>query len=339
MPISARRNFGKGAVFVVEAHGQVLFMPGAPVYGWAARFANATKRGVEAEAPVNKRPRWAHYGKPLKESITSTTPRYRRTAGGARVYAAVGSTAPYAVYVDQGTGVYGGGGPYLAKILPPTAWGAPNLYEASWVPPGSDHPVRPVMIKGQPGQHFFQKGLERGFEAMRMRSYQVPGDPKISAAMDDFPSDLRALASTELSKAAFLPQLQEWRAWRDEAWKAHRDLSGTLGPGNFVGKSQAIRGKLAEQRRLLRKEDSRRANAERQRRWRERHKLERSQKINVRRQDGQAFLAVMRKKYGTVNADTLTYRNGAWYVTVEYYVVHNGRRILESREVHAKAKT
>lgn len=214
----------RGASGVVTAYGEVLFMPGAPIHNWTNRFAARVRSFSAQEAPTNKRPRWGHYGKPLKSTMTASRPEFRKTARGARVYAAVGSTAPHAYYVDQGTGVYGGGGPYPAKVLPPWTRGSPTLYEASWRPGGpGTRRVAPVMIKGQRGQGFFEKGLKRGFQSMRMRSAQVPGGPKITAALAAFPRGLEFAGNTP-NNGSFQASLAEWRTWRDTAWGNNGDL-------------------------------------------------------------------------------------------------------------------
>lgn len=221
---------GRGVSGVVTAYGEVLFAPGGPVHSWTNRFAARIGAETRKAAPTNKRPRWAHYGKPLRSTITVSRPEFRATKGGARVYAAVGATARHAYYVDQGTGIYGGNGPYPAKVLPPWKRGEPSLYEATWRPTGpGGRKVNRVMIKGQKGQGFFEKGLQRGFARMRMRSFQVPGEgvSQMSEALGSFPRGLEFAGNT-VADAAFVAQLNEWRQWRDTAWQA----SGALGRTN-----------------------------------------------------------------------------------------------------------
>jgi hypothetical protein len=217
----------KGANIVVEAHGEVLFMPGGQVNGWTRRFSNRAQKFAAGYAPVNKRPRWGHYGKPLKGTFTSSPPRFRNYASGPRVYAAVGSSSPHAYYVDQGTGIYNGSGPYQAKILPPWTPGDSSLYEHTWRPGGGkgSQQVKPVMIKGQKGQGFLDKGLKRAFQSMRMRSFQVPADPRISQAMDAFPAGLENFFGNTPANPAFMKSLQQWRAWRDAAWARSQKLN------------------------------------------------------------------------------------------------------------------
>lgn len=222
------------ATIAVTANAEVLFPPGGLVHGWTRRLANAVERGTVAEAPTNKRPRWAHYGKPLKGTMSSQVgkPRGGRHAG-LRVYASVGSSAPHAAYVDQGTGVFNGGSPWKAKILPPYTEGGASLYEHTWRPGGpGTRRVAPVMIKGQRGQHFFDKGLKRGFQQMRMRSYQRPGvDPRMGDILRTWPKALENFAGNTPADGAFIASLTDWRRWRDEAW----DAGEGLGRGGGVG--------------------------------------------------------------------------------------------------------
>jgi hypothetical protein len=138
------------------------------------------------------------------------------------VYGAVGSTSNYAAFVDQGTGVYAGNAPYEAKILPPWKRLEPSLYESTWKPGAKT--VDPVMIKGQPGQFFFDKGLKRAFQSMRMRSFQVPGDAQIAKALSELPPGLSNFVGATPSDAAFKASLDEWRSWRDAAWSRHEQL-------------------------------------------------------------------------------------------------------------------
>lgn len=224
----------RGASGVVTAHGEIMFAPGGLVNSWTNRFANRIGSETRKAAPTNKRPRWAHYGKPLKATITASRPEFRPTARGARVYAAVGSTAPHAYYVDQGTGIHGPNSrPYEAKILPPWQRGSASLYEHTWRPGGPrGRPVGTITIKGQEGQEFFAKGLARGFMRMKNRSVQVPGDgvAKMSRALAALPRGLERPGNTPVT-GSFVLQLEEWRKWRDEAW----DAKEGLGRGGGIG--------------------------------------------------------------------------------------------------------
>jgi hypothetical protein len=216
-----RRLKKRGATIEVVAYGEVLFTNAGPVPGWLGRFSQRVRSFAEAEAPSNKRPRWAHYGKPLKSTMRATT-RTRRGISAFHLHAAVGSTAPHAYYVDQGTGIFAGNSPYKAEILPPWERFSPSLYEASWQPPGSVRRVKPVMIKGQKGQHFFDTALKRGFQSMRMRSIQLPGEGvgAMSGVLRSEPAGLVNFLGSTPSDAGFIKSLEEWRAWRDAAWDA-----------------------------------------------------------------------------------------------------------------------
>jgi hypothetical protein len=228
-----RRIRNRGANITVEANAEVLFMPGGQVHNWANRFTGRIRSATIAEAPTNKRPRWDHYGKPLKATIVSARPRFWGNGRDKqRVYGAVGSTAPHAYYVDQGTGVYAGNGPYEAKVLPPWQRGSASLYEATWRPGGiGTRKVSPVMIRGQRGQFFFDKGLKRAFQSMRLRSFQVPGDPTISGVLNSMPTGMLDFLGNTPADAGFRASLAEWRSWRDEVW----DKGGGLGRGGGVG--------------------------------------------------------------------------------------------------------
>jgi len=223
--VLVRRIHNRGANIVVEAHGEVLFAATGDVGRWTNRFSQRVRTFVAKEAPTNKRPRWDHYGKPLKTTMKSST-TYQ--PGRMKVYAAVGSTAPYSAYVDQGTGVYAGKSPYKAKILPP--W-LPvfDLYEHTWIPPGATRKVKPVFIKGQKGQEFFDKGLKRGFQSMRMRSFQVPGDAKITEALASAPASRLNILGNTPADAAFITSLTAWRAQRDARWNAERGIGPKAG--------------------------------------------------------------------------------------------------------------
>lgn len=215
----------RNANIVVEAHGEVLFAPSGEVGTWTRRFSRKVHGFAEGYAPTNKRPRWGHYGKPLKSTFTSST-RYQ--PGRMKVYSAVGSTSPHAYYVDQGTGIFNGSGPYQAKILPPWSQGDASLYEHTWIPGGPPgQRVAPVMIKGQKGQGFFDKGLKRGFQFMRMRSFQVPDEGRISKAMGSFPTGLTNFFGNTAATPAFRASLAEWRSWRDAAYARSQALNRT----------------------------------------------------------------------------------------------------------------
>jgi hypothetical protein len=226
MPL-VRRIRRRNAYMVVEAHAEVLFTATGDVGRWTNRLSNRITAFTAAAAPNNKRPRWAHYGRALKTTFTSST-TYQ--PGRMRVYAAVGSKAPHAVFVDQGTGVFNGGTPWKAAILPPRTEGGSDLYEATWRPGGPGNPrVKPIMIQGQKGQKFFEKGLRRGFQSMRMRTYQVPGEggPRISSVLNSAPPSMLGKVLGPSATPAFMAQLEQWREDRDKAYIRNRDRDKT----------------------------------------------------------------------------------------------------------------
>lgn len=220
MPL-VRRIQGRNANIVVEAHGEVLFAGSGPVGRWTNRFSHRVRAASAGYAPTNKRPRWAHYGKPLKSTFTAST-TYQ--PGRMRVYAAIGSSAPHAYYVDQGTKGFN------AKILPPTSHGGSDLREATWRVPNPAtggtrqtwSEIGTIPVSGQRAQEFFARGLARGFQSMRMRSYQIPADPRISGVLDSIPTGMTGFKGNTPADGAFVAQLQEWRADREAAWRATR---------------------------------------------------------------------------------------------------------------------
>ena len=225
MPV-VKRIRNRGATITVEANAEVLFMPGGQVHNWTNRFTGRIRSHTISEAPRNKRPRWSHYGKALHTTIVSARPRFWGNGRDKqRVYGAVGSTAPHAWYVDQGTGIHNGSMPYKAKILPPWVRGEGSLYEHTWRPAGpGGRRVKPIYIKGQKGQGFFDKGLRRAFQSMRMRSYQVAGDPKIGDVLNSMPTGLANFKGNTPADGAFIAQLEEWREWRQVAWERDQSL-------------------------------------------------------------------------------------------------------------------
>lgn len=239
--VVSRRIIRGDTTVVVESHAEVLFMPGGKVNNWHKRFTGQIREKTRSAAPKNKRPRWAHYGPPLKATIHSAKPAYWGNGRDRqRIYGAVGSNSPYALYVNDGTGVFGGNGPYRAKILPPWVRGGSSLYEHTWRPSGEGgRRVAPVMIQGQPGQRFFERGLALAFRHMRLRSYQVAGEPRISATAAGNNVWNSGMAGNTPVSNAFVMELALWRIWRDEAWDS----------GHLVGRNE---GRMSEEERLAR---------------------------------------------------------------------------------------
>lgn len=313
----------KGSTVLVEAHAEVLFRRGGMVHRWTSIFTERIEGFTRDFAPYNKRPRWAHHGGHLKDSFEGTT---TPNAAGTEVGFAVGSSSDHSLYVDQGTGIYAGGAPYRAKILPPWRRGEASLYEATWRPDGKRR-VSDVWIKGQRGQHFFQKGIERAFQSMLMRSYQLPADPRVNAAEIAAANTLASFLGGHRGGPVFRAQLQEWRQWRDRRWGA----GGNLGPGGKTRRRwnlkrrerPALKPRSFKGRGGSRKseEEIKRNAARRAREYRARQKdkglkPDRSKK-RARARDELAFLTHMRKKYGAQNVDdNAKYKDGYWYVSV-----------------------
>lgn len=348
----------KNATIAVTANAEVLFMPGGQVYGWTRRLSNAIERGTEAEAPTNKRPRWQHYGKPLKSTIESGIPRFRNLPSGPRVYAAVGSSAPHAAYVDQGTGVFNGGSPWKAKILPPYAEGSPSLYEYTWHPPGQQA-RHTVMIKGQKGQFFFDAGLKRGFQQMRMRSYQRPGvDPRMGDILRTWPRELENFAGNTQWSFAFDVQLRQWREWRDEAF----NRGAVLGENYYSAehtrrreRAHALRARRRERSELLRAGRALRSKQRSQAR-RDKIKAEKAkstQKPKQKKPTGQltraadkqrvkALATKQLQKFGPGAAiESITFVNGQWDVLIKVFEADpgGGRKRPRFRLFHVQARS
>lgn len=303
MPV-ARTVRSRGSTIVVEANAEVLFTRGGPVGNWARTFSNRATRFTAAAAPGNSRPTWGHepaaHGRPLKTTFTSNT---RYVPSMLRVFSAVGSSANYSAYVDQGTGVFNEASPWKAKVLPPTSQFGSDLYEHTWRPGGGRQGVREVWIKGQKPQYFFAHGLDRAFKSMHMVTATVPGTARLGSNVTSFPDDLANFAGGATpSDSAFRASLAQWRAQRDAAW----NRGETLGrPGSNAHTRETDRRAAAtaaryqkNRARLQRNKPSpaqvRAANRERQRKFREQVAKAKGKSITRRKPQRQA-----RKTYNT----------------------------------------
>lgn len=319
MPKTKVVKNGRSTIWV-EAHAETLFTNTGDITRWTRIFTNRIEAFTREFAPGNSRPRWAHYGPRLRSTFDGAVHPYPY---GLSVGAAVGSSADHALYVDQGTGVYAGRSPYRAKILPPWHRGSPSLYESTWRP-GNRARVRQVWIKGQKGQHFFERGLERAFQSMRMRSFQLPDDPRVTPAQVMAAQKLMGFLGRFQSSSAFVGELEQWRAWRDAKWSSGGDLGPTgrvRGRRSLSRRAEKPRARLSKPRRRkdpaeVRENAARRAKEYRARQKAKGVKPDRS-KGKARARDQLAFLAAMRKKYGSKNVDDIAlYKNGYWYVNV-----------------------
>ncbi len=349
--VLVRRIQGRGATVVVEANGEVLFAATGPVGTWQNRFSQRARAFASAAAPTNKRPRWAHYGAPLKSTMRAST-TYQ--PGRMKVHSAVGSTAPHGYYVDQGTNAF------EAKILPPWFPGSASLYEASWRPPGSSGgPIGTVRVSGQKGQEFLAAGVARAFASMRMRSFQVPGDAKITGALSSFPEGLANFAGNTPADGAFIASLTEWRRWRDERFNSGRILGdGSQGGSRVTNEQRSRWAKSARMRNAAwqRRQVSVRSNrerrkalsAERSKKWREAQRAAKSTEKAPMAKRNQAlkaekarFLAAVIKKYGISNVEksTLEFRGGAWYVTVRRMSIRQSDGATRPEYVEVRGKS
>ena len=267
----------KGAVITMEVHAEVLFTPNGPLGNFARQFTQRVKTATAANAPGNSRPTWGHepaaHGKPLKASFRAAT-RYRPAT--AQIFSAIGSSAAYAPFVDQGTGIYNEGSPWRAKILPPTSQMGSDLYEHTWRPGGGRQGVGEVWIKGQKPQYFFAKGLDAGLASMGLPAIKVPGGSGTTA----FPKDLSRHVSAAIDTgrgSAFRASLEQWRRQRDAAWNRGEAL-GRTGSNAHTRETDRRAAASAERYRKNRArlqrnkptdEQIRTANRERQRKFRE----------------------------------------------------------------------
>lgn len=205
------------ATIVVEAFAEVIMLPSRDLDRWANIFVKRIKKFSSQYAPVHnwaERPLRPHGGKHLKDTFVSSKPRFWSNGKDKqRLYAGVGSTAAYAAFVDQGTGAH------YAKILPPWKPGEPSLRESTWHAPGQP-PIGPILVKGQQGKFFMDKGIKRAFQSMRMRSYQLPMDPRVAETIAGAPTYGPSIPQGNNSMdPMFGFRLREWRSWRDAAWK------------------------------------------------------------------------------------------------------------------------
>lgn len=348
-----RRIKKRGATAVVEAHGEVLFAETGDVGAWTRRFSQRARAYAALAAPTNKRPRWGHYGDPLKSTMRASTSYHPSRM---RVYSAVGTTARHGLYVDQGTGIYAGNGPYPAKVLPPWTRGSPSLYEHTWNPPGgwANHVV---MISGQRGQEFLDTGVRRAFRAMRMRSFQLPGEGAsgMSNALKSYPETLANFSGATPADGAFRASLKEWRAWRDDAFNSGRLMGNRRAAQRFADLREQARRARADQREAQNRAAYRERERERSQRNRDKAKALRppreerdemtasQQRRQIIAAEKARFLAAAQKKYGASNVDRGSLEwdsaTNAWYITVKHYVRNehgDGRTRAEFKEIRGR---
>lgn len=259
----------RGTTVVVEANAEVLVMPGGDLSKWKNRFSNSITRYAREAAPVNKRPRWGHYGKPLKKTLTSSSQTL-----GMRMHFAVGSTSNHALFVDQGTKSFD------AKILPPWTRGSPSLYEHTWKVPervGTDYEGRSIIefnevgkirVRGQRAQKFMQTGIDRAFRQARIDA-AIELDAFAAKSLAFFPASLTNFVGGTPADAAFIASLTEWRAWRDAAWYRGDVLGLGINKERTRRELRTVRRDIADQMSL---DQRREANRIRQARFRDRNR-------------------------------------------------------------------
>lgn len=330
-----KRIKSRGANIVVEANAEILVLPSGDIGRWKKALSERVKQETRKEAPTNERPRWGHYGAPLKSTFTASTTT-RITKGGGFIYSAIGSRSPHAYYVDQGTGIFNGGSPWKAKILPPYTQGGASLYEHTWHPP--DQPAtglaRPIMIKGQKGQHFFDKGLDRAFRSVGDRRYKPIGG-RLSGALRSFPEGIADFAGNTVDDGeggAFRASLDEWRIWRDEAFNSGRVLGEGFQTREHKRRAAKRAATASNRHRRSKEARERRAERSRERSQKRRDELKAKNKTKAKpvKKSGFAaaksaerlrFLAAAAKKYGQSNIDigSLEFENGYWFITVKVF--------------------
>lgn len=327
MPL-VRRIQSRGATMTVVANGEVLFMPGGDLPNWKRRFSNNVRRFAAEAAPSNKRPRWGHYGEPLKKTFTSSTDI---DTAAMKIHTAIGSTAPYSAFVDQGTN------DFYAKILPPWQRQSPSLYEHTWKVPvraGTDEQGRSIIefeelgrirVRGQRARQFMADGIKRAFAAQRMDQQFVPIDGEISAARDFFPTRLANFVGATPRDSAFLASLAEWRAWRDAAWERGDVLGLGINRERTRREYRRVLDDIREETDRAARRARERANSrERSSRYRERQRAknprQRKPRLNpgelTRAADRARVLALAKKQFGDDVFGEPYYENGVWVVTV-----------------------
>lgn len=280
----------RGAKVVVEAHGEVLFAPGTELDRWKNRFSQVIRNRVADRAPrfnsSTKYPQRTYrphrYPKHLDQTIRAATETKAHPGGGV-FFVAVGSIAPYAIYVDQGTGVYGGDGAYEAKILPPFTYKGHTFYERR---PGTP----PVMIKGQPGQFFFKNGLDDAFTTMRLPATEVPGNiASLSSQVGiEFPENLWGQGNTS-SGPTMDAKKELWRKWKREYYsnlrlqelqsqKAEETRQRNI--ANYEESKKASERRAKKDEDSIKEKNNRRAEGEKKRKEKEERDRERDRKFN-----------------------------------------------------------
>lgn len=343
MPLVKRIRTRGGKNLVVTAEAELLFQPTGEIARWNNSLSQRVRYGVAQVAPRNKRHRWSHNGVPLHKTIKASTD-IKVVPGGGRAYTAVGSSAPYALFVDQGTDSF------MAKILPPWMPMSPSLYEHTWKVPvnaGKDpetnkaridfEEIGRIRVRGQKARNFFNLGLIGGLGMMRVATRQDYGSPIVAQGTATFPERLADFTTTgyDASNALFMGNLEQWRIWRDEAWGDSRILG--LGYNkererrelNYIRKG--IKWGMEREARRDKRRADRRATQERYRRrngamtrdeYRTQQREEsRANKGNAkaRAADRAKFLAAMNKKYGAGNVDSesLHFKGGRWVILVK----------------------
>lgn len=274
MPV-VRNIKGRGVNGVLVVAAEPLFSATGDVGRWTNGVSQRVRIATARAAPTNKRPRWAHYGKPLKQTFTAST-AYEPSL--LRVYAGIGSTAPHALYVDQGTS------PFMAKLLPPWPargyWFRESTYKypqangrngMTWKATGG------IPVSGQRAQNFFATGLANGLAASNIRTVPLPVGGDIEGVIDGIPTSLTGASGNTPVDDAFKAQRDLWRAERTEAWLKYQ-------------RERPRKSRARGRRRTV-------TQADRRRWWREAQQRKRDRdKANPKPQDEKTKADMARKK-------------------------------------------
>jgi hypothetical protein len=146
---------------------------------------------------------------------------------------------------------------------------------------------------------------------MRMRSYHVPGEPKITDALNSVATGLENFLGNTPPSAGFRASLAEWRSWRDAAFAAGESLNRSPYDSAAALKRSVARAKKVRAKSTVKKPSVKSTAKPKM------VKPKRGPVPNVqqRKADRAKFLAAMIKKYGKVDG-VPEYREGRWYLLV-----------------------
>ncbi len=190
----------KDCVIAVEANALAIGLPSGDVGKWEASFREIVRDRASKAAPKNKRPRWDHYGAPLKQSLHKSRAKFHKRTRGFKLYSTVGSKLHYAAFVDQGTSAH------QASLLPPWPQRGYGYWEAN---PAKG--VDKITVSGQRGVGYMDAGIRAAFAYKRLkyvgasRKVIAEGLTTTTALLPDFDGGTP-------NNPAFRAQREKWRA-------------------------------------------------------------------------------------------------------------------------------